>query len=146
ITKITATKDGQNLADIESYRPVMGDEIELKFEFTLPANHNYGNGSKLTYPLPTPLKPAHGQGDLRNEYGEIYAKYIVGNENVIITFNENIRFQGAEGTGGLETNGDFEITAKFEAGEDNKDLKQELELPGNDTITLDFQPKGGKVV
>ncbi len=145
VTKITATKNGINLANIANYRPVMGDEVTLRFEFTLPSNHNYGDGSKLTYPLPTPLKPASGSGDL-SEGGEIYATYEVDKDNVIIIFNDNIRFQGAEGSGGLETTGFFEIQAKFKEDENNTKLEQDLILPGSDTIKLNFQPTGGKVI
>lgn len=146
VHKITATKNGINLADIENYRPFMGDVVTLRFDFTLPSNHNYGDGSKLTYPLPTPLKPASGSGELRNESGELYANYQVDKENVIIIFNDNIRFQGTEGSGGLETIGFFEIQAKYEVDENNTELEQDLTLPGNDTIKLNFQPTGGKVV
>ncbi|CFX88696.1 Adhesion domain [Syntrophomonas zehnderi OL-4] len=146
IEKITATKDGVELKDIENYRPVMGDEIDLRFDFTLPDKHPYEAGSTLTYTLPAPLKPANGSGELSNEAGETYATYGISEGNVVITFNENIRFQGEEGSGGLETKGWFEITAIFEADENNTALEQELTLPGSGTITLIFQPPGGEVI
>jgi uncharacterized surface anchored protein len=146
ISTVEATKDGKNIAEIDNYRPIIGDEVTLRFDFTLPANHLYGDGSKLTYPLPTPLKPASGSGTLQNGSGEAYATFNIDGENLIITFNDNIRFKGTDGTGGLETIGFFEITAKYEVDENDTNLEQELTLPGSETITLNFKPAGGKVI
>ena len=129
-----------------NYRPLMGDKVDLRFEFTLPENHDYGNGSTLIYPLPTPLKPSSGSGELRNEDGELYATYNIDQDNVIIIFNNNIRFQGTGGSGGLKTVGFFQIQGKFEVDKNNTQLEQDLILPGHDKITLNFQPTGGKTI
>ncbi|HHY28171.1 MAG TPA: collagen binding domain-containing protein, partial [Desulfitobacterium dehalogenans] len=145
VTKITVTKDGKELKDILNYRPIMGEAIDLKLEFTLPDGHNYGNGSTLTYPLPTPLKPISGSGPLMGGDGE-YATYTISGGNVVITFNDKIRYIGEGGSGGLETIGSFAIKARFEAAGGNTALEQVLVLPGSETITLHFQPIGGKVI
>ncbi|MGG0670455.1 SpaA isopeptide-forming pilin-related protein [Lederbergia citrisecunda] len=137
-----------NLSD-PSYRPKMGDELSLELQFTLPSNHNYGEGSTLTYELPEPLKAVSGSGDLYNgEFPPVtYASFVVSNGQVVITFNDEIRFQGKEGSGGIETTGYFNIQAKFES--DNKELEQDLILPNNgvnETKKLHFQPTGGAKV
>jgi len=146
IHTITATT---NLKD-PNYRPTMGEQIDLEINFTLPADHNYGNGSTLTYPLPEPLKAVSGSGDLPSEDDPLVAMgtYKIIGGNVVIVFNENIRTISTEGVSlPLETNGNFNIKAIFSSS--SNELDQELKLPaagGEETIQLYFQPKGGKTV
>lgn len=146
IHTIIATKNDKKLQEIENYRPQMGDKIDLELKFTLPVEHDYGNGSILTYELPSPLCACSGNGSLSKDTVE-YATYKIEDGNVVVTFNGNIRFEGIGGTKGLETKGWFEIEAEFKS--DNKDLTQALELPNEGkTITIDlhFQPVNGKTI
>lgn len=142
INNIIAMKGNQGLQDIPNYRPINGDKISLRFDFTLPSEHDYHDGYQLTYPLPEVLKNGIGSGGLAEE-GVEYATYQVENDEVIITFNENVRAYGK----GLEINGYFQIEAEFSLS--GTDLEYDLVLPnqeetsGTITILLYFQPVGG---
>ncbi|NLJ72665.1 MAG: collagen binding domain-containing protein, partial [Syntrophomonadaceae bacterium] len=147
--KIIATSGGIELKNIDDYRPVIGDEVDLRIEFILPDKHEFGTGSQFTYTLPTPLKACDvSNGELFNSdtIPKKYADYSIDDGKLVITFNNNIRYEGDEGTGGIKTNVWFEIKAKFELGSSDTGIKQELKLPGQDTIDLYFTPKNGTVI
>ncbi|HZK43530.1 MAG TPA: SpaA isopeptide-forming pilin-related protein [Syntrophomonadaceae bacterium] len=148
ITGITAKIDGEykELEKFNEHPPTMGDTMSLRLDFILPDKHDYGAGSILKYSLPIPLKAASGSGDLTSKKGKKYASYDVVGEEVVIVFNDEIRFEGAGGTEGLKTIGHFEIKAKFEADATNNNLEQTIILPGGETITINFKPAGGKVI
>ena len=133
--------NGTLIQNIQDYRPKIGDELWLEIQFALEANHPYGDGSQLTYELPTPLKAASGSGSLSQGDTE-YANFTVADGKVVITFNANVRQYDT----GIEIQkGYFGITAKYESS--STDLEQELVLPGKDTgeitIPINFQPIDG---
>lgn len=138
--------EGENIKDIDNYRPRVGNELWVEIEFALKANHSYGDGSTLTYKLPEPIKAASGSGPLSDgPGGVIYASYNIVDGGVVITFNENIRQHDI----GIQIDkGYFGITANFESS--SSDLEQSLILPDKDaaggsiTIPINFQPLGGE--
>lgn len=135
--------NGTLIQDLDNYRPKIGDKLWLEIQFALEGDHDYGDGSKLVYELPEPLKPAGGSGTLSQD-GTSYAKYAIEEGKVVITFNENIR---PNDVGIAIQKGYFGITAEFEST-DTK-LEQELVLPDKDVaggeirIPINFQPLGG---
>src|SRR5690606_16965997 len=130
ITSIEAKKDGKKIQEIKNYNPKIGEEISLEFFFTLPNGHSYGEGSILIYELPALLREASGSGTLYNGKQVKYATYEVADGRVEITFTEEIRVDGQDGSLGLETTGQFEISAHYSAIEGGTNLEQELILPG----------------
>lgn len=143
---ITSTTDLKN----SNYRPTVGDRISLEISFTLPADHEYGDGSTLTYPLPEQLQAVSGSGDLPSvgDPSVAMGTFSVSGGDVIIVFNDNIRTQTEEGASlPLKTDGKFQITAEFRSS--SNELEQELKLPNagvDETIQLYFKPVGGKII
>lgn len=148
--KIATFRGEDKLLDVITggYIPKIGDEVKLEIEFTLPTNHDYRNGSVLTYDLPPLLANASGSGTLYSDDvpPKVQGSYTVANGKLTVTFGEAIFVEGDGGEQGLKTDFKFDISAKFTALAGGTDLEQKLKLPGQDEITLNFQPVGGKKI
>ncbi|RSK33708.1 SpaA isopeptide-forming pilin-related protein [Bhargavaea beijingensis] len=135
ISQILFTLNGKPVSGSADVKD--GDTATLRFEIKLDSDHNYGKGSTLTYELPSIFSGMNLSGKL----GDIGTFSADGNQ-VTITFNEEIR----DGLGNALPVEDafFEVGATLSAV-DNQ-WTEEIQLPGNDTITLNFLPKGGSFI
>ncbi|MEK5230643.1 collagen binding domain-containing protein [Lysinibacillus sp. FSL K6-0232] len=136
ITKVDFNVNGQAASPNAAIDVKNGDVATFHIDLELAAGHNYGPGTTLTYTLPSIFQnitfPA---GTQFGELGEISKS---GND-IIITFNENITSLG----GGLafEPGAYFEVSAEFDRN--NTQWVETISVPGNENITLNFQPQQG---
>ncbi|SIT73877.1 LPXTG-motif cell wall anchor domain-containing protein [Edaphobacillus lindanitolerans] len=138
IKEILVTINGAEVEDAADVRN--GDNVRLEFKLELGAGHNYGPGTTLTYKLPEVFRGAtFSEG---NKFGELGTMSMDG-QNLIITFNDAIRDELGQGTA-IEPGSFFFITASISSTGDN--WEEVIVLPGEKTITLNFQPVGGTFI
>ncbi|MCE7791738.1 Cna B-type domain-containing protein [Salipaludibacillus sp. CUR1] len=114
ITGVTLTRDGTELQDGEEIvieSPYSQSKFVLDYDFALPNNHTYGEGSTFTIEVPEmfniPQVPDSEQQDLVRGDGTVFGTFYTDSNDIIITFNENIQMESdISGNISLESNMD----------------------------------------
>ncbi|MFA9458390.1 Cna B-type domain-containing protein [Halalkalibacter sp. AB-rgal2] len=114
ITGVTLKIDDvevQNGDEIVVWHPYDSSNVLLEYDFALPNNHGYGDGSTFTISVPDmfiiPQVPASEHVPLSRSDGTIFGTFYTEGNEVIITFNENIENESdISGNISLESNFD----------------------------------------
>lgn len=100
ITGVTLTRDGTELQGGEVIiveDPYSQSEFVLDYEFALPDDHTYGDGSTFTINVPDMFNISHvpesEQQDLARGDGTVFGSFYTEGNDIIITFNENIEME-----------------------------------------------------
>ena len=117
-----------------------GDAVKFKVEMSLQPGHDYGKGTTLSYNLPEQFAGLQVNSSFIFDQGTEIATVAVNGQTVVITFTDAIRADAGEAgtTGTVVDDVFFEATATLKAV--GNDWKQNVEVPGFDTITLNFEP------
>nr|WP_312578691.1 SpaA isopeptide-forming pilin-related protein [Sedimentibacter sp.] len=136
---VFAQSDGslKDITSIADYQPQNGDSVTLKLDIELDAGHDYGDGSKLTYELPSIFTNAYGSGNL----GTV-GNFKIEDGKVVVTFNGSIRDDANQGV--AVNDASFSVGANY--SETNELLEYTLKIPGQENIQLNFKPIGGNSI
>ncbi|WP_416147559.1 Cna B-type domain-containing protein [Salipaludibacillus sp. HK11] len=138
ITGVTLTKDGvelQNGEEIIIESPYNQSELVLKYEFALPNNHIYGDGSTFTIQVPDIFKIPHvpetEQQDLARGDGTIFGSFYTEGNDIIITFNENIQMES-------NITGNIKLESNFDENYDGPAIGDTIIIPISGEDNLEF--------
>ncbi|MFA9373066.1 MAG: SpaA isopeptide-forming pilin-related protein [Poseidonibacter sp.] len=139
VTVLAQSSDAvlKDITEIDDYEPQNGDTVTIKIDIVLDALHNYGEGSILTYELPSIFSGVNGSGAL----GTVGTFNIIDGK-VVVTFNSSIRDDANQG---LPVT-DASLIVGAEYSESNELLEYVLKLPGQDDIIINFKPAEGNSI
>ena len=132
---ITLKIDGKEVTGTSAEGHV-DDEIEFRVDLELAPGHDYSEGSTLTYTLPNHFTNLTGDTPLYYE-GELIGNVVVSGSTATLTFTDKILDDSGAGT--LVKDVFYVIKGKLQST--NNEWSEDMEVPGFNTIKLNFQPK-----
>ncbi|UPW83620.1 collagen binding domain-containing protein [Lysinibacillus sp. Ag94] len=139
--KITLKINGAEVSGTSAQGKV-GDFVEFRVDLGLAPGHQYSEGSTLTYTLPSQFAGLSGDTPLYYQ-GALIGNVVVSGQTATLTFTDKIRDEANAGT----IVEDVYFTIKGELQSVGDGWLQNIEVPGYQTIELNFQPaNSGQVV
>ena len=114
----------------------VGAEVSFRADLDLKPGHDYGEGSKLVYELPSQFV---GLSDDKSIYynGDLIGQFVVSGQIGTLTFTDAIRDESGAGT--IVEDVFIEIKGKLQAS--GNAWQENIPVPGFETITLNFTPE-----
>ncbi|UOQ86863.1 SpaA isopeptide-forming pilin-related protein [Gracilibacillus salinarum] len=119
-------------------------QVELAYDFALPNNHSYGDGSQYTITVPDQFETVANPEPqpLTTATGTEFGTFVVNNNNeIIITFNENIENNS-------NISGYISLWSAFDAHYDGA-AQEEINFPvssgGTVTYPIKFKPNASSI-
>ena len=113
----------------------VGDFVEFRVDLGLVPGHQYSAGSTLTYTLPSQFAGLSGDTPLYYQ-GVLIGNVVVSGQTATLTFTDKIRDEVNAGT--IVEDVYFTIKGKLQSV--GNDWLQNIEVPGFQTIELNFKP------
>ncbi|MGE7947882.1 collagen binding domain-containing protein [Lysinibacillus sp. NPDC093688] len=138
---ITLKINGAEVSE-KSAQGKVGDNVEFRVDLGLVPGHQYSAGSTLTYTLPSQFAGLSGDTPLYYQ-GALIGNVVVSGQTATLTFTDKIRDEADAGT--IVEDVYFTIKGKLQSV--GNDWLQNIEVPGFQTIELNFQPaNSGQII